>query len=111
MKRLFAVAFLLIALAGMASAQPPPTSYSLLSLKRLSVAGQMGYRWEGLSTGLTGVSPIPYVRIAPAYALFGTPGKSTGSVAIVFPFAIGLDAENRKDFGVALSWMFFDGSD
>jgi len=94
-----------------AQTEPPPASHSIVSIKRLSLAGQIGYRYEGLANGLAGVAPIPYVRLAPAYALFGTPGKSTGSVSIVFPIEIGLDSANRTDFHFGLSVMIFDGSD
>lgn len=93
-----------------AQVAPEPT-YSLLSLQRVSIAAQIGYRWEGLTNGLNGVDPVPVLRFSPAYALFGHPGKSQGSVALTFPVAIGLDTENRVDFGLYLSVMLFDGSD
>lgn len=94
-----------------AQGEPVPPTYSLLAPERISIAAQVGYRWEGLVNGLNGVDPVPVLRLAPSYALFGTPGKSAGSVALNFPVAVGLDAENRVDFGVFLSVMLFDGRD
>jgi hypothetical protein len=102
---------LAFSLAVPALAQEPAPTYSLLALERVSVAAQVGYRWEGLVNGLSGVDPVPVIRLAPVYALFGKPGKSQGSVAVAFPVTVGLDSKNRVDFGVMLSVMLFDGSD
>jgi hypothetical protein len=102
------IAWSLSAAVGPSYAQEPTPTYSLLALERVSVAAQVGYRWEGLVHGLSGVDPVPVIRIAPVYALYGKPGKSQGSVALAFPVAIGLNTENRVDFGVMLSFMILE---
>ena len=107
----FSICTVTLAKPCFAQEPTPPPTYSLLAPERISIAAQIGYRWEGLSNGLNGVEPVPVLRLAPVYALFGTPGKSGGSVALSFPVTMGLDAANRVDFGVFLSVMLFDGRD
>ena len=85
--------------------------YSLLSLKRLSVAAQAGLEYRQLSTGLTGVAPLTVVKIVPAYALFGRPGKSGGSVAITLPYRATIEENSQKDFGIFLSVVLWSGAD
>ena len=107
------VGWSLSAPVGVAFAQgePVPPQYPILALERLSVAGQIGVEYLGLSNGVSGIAPIGVVRFVPAYAVFGKPGKSAGSVSITAPFTLALDEGNQKDWGVFLSVVLCDGAD
>ena len=84
----------------------------LVSVKRVSLAAQVGADWRRPTNQDLGTQTKPAVKLVGSYSLYGPPnGKAGGSVAIVTPFKIDLNRDHQFEGGVYLSVIWWSGLD
>ena len=85
---------------------------SILSMKRLAIAGQIGTDWRRDTNFDTGYESKPAAKLVPIYRLYGpVSGLSRGSIALSFPVKWSFTQNHELELGIYASIILFDGRD
>lgn len=114
-----AIVFLaLSAVAFVLAASVRADDAPLLSLRRLSVAGQVGVDYQRPTDQFKAINTTPSLKLVPSYSLWGpAPDKATGkahfggAVALSFPVKMGVNSTHQLEFGAYLSVILWSGQD